>query len=224
LNRHYLNRRYCIATGILAGVAGLSPTWRTALAQIRQRSAESIILVLGDSLSAEYGLKRDRGWVALLQRKLKAERIDAQVVNASISGDTSSGGRARLPALLAQHRPTHLLIELGGNDALRGLPLALTRDNLTFMTQMAQRAGVKVLLIGMQIPPNYGRDYAARFAALFASVANAQHAALVAFLLRGVADRPDSTTLFQADGIHPNEQAQSLMLANVWPELKKLLP
>ncbi len=179
--------------------------------------------MLGDSLSAEYGLKRGSGWVALLEQKLTAERLPATVVNASISGDTTSGGRSRLGALLAQHQPTHVLIELGANDALRGLPLQLTQDNLTQMTQAAQQAGAKVLLIGMQVPPNYGQDYGARFVAMFAGVAKANKAALVPFLLKGIADTPDSIQLFQADRIHPKEEAHPLMLANVWPELKKLL-
>ena len=185
------------------------------------------ILVVGDSLSAEYGLKRGTGWVALLEQRLKDNKLAATVVNASISGDTTSGGRARLAALLAQHRPTHVIIELGGNDALRGLPLQLTEDNLTFMTQAAQKAGARVVLVGMQVPPNYGRDYGARFAALFADVARANKAALVPFLLEGVANASgsagSSTRLFQADRIHPKEEAHPIMLANVWPELKKLL-
>lgn len=181
------------------------------------------ILVLGDSLSAEYGLKRGSGWVALLEQRLQAEKIQASVVNASISGHTTAGGRSRLGALLAQHRPSHLIIELGGNDALRGLPLELSQDNLTQMTQAAQKTGAKVLLIGMQVPPNYGKDYGTRFAAMFSAVAKANKAALVPFLLKGVADGPDSTALFQADRIHPTEAAHPVMLGNVWPELKKLL-
>ena len=181
------------------------------------------ILVLGDSLSAEYGLKRGSGWVALLEQKLQSEKITATVVNASISGDTTSGGRSRLPALLAQHQPRHLIIELGANDALRGLPLAMTQDNLNQMTQSARAAGVKVLLVGMQVPPNYGQDYAARFAAVFTSVAKTHKTALVPFLLKGVADAPDSLRLFQADRIHPREDAHPTLLANVWPELQKLL-
>lgn len=179
--------------------------------------------MVGDSLSAEYGLKRGSGWVALLEKKLTAEKLPAIVINASISGDTTSGGRSRLDGLLAQHQPTHVIIELGANDALRGLPLQLTEDNLTQMTQAAQKAGAKVLLIGMQVPPNYGKDYAARFAALFAGVAKANKAALVPFLLKGIADTPDSTRLFQADRIHPREEAHPVILANVWPVLKKLL-
>ena len=190
--------------------AGTSPTTRT-------------ILVVGDSLSAEYGLKRGTGWVALLENRLRAERLNAVVVNASISGDTSSGGRSRLGALLSQHRPSHVIIELGGNDALRGLPLSLTEDNLRQMTQAAQQAGARVLLVGMQVPPNYGRDYSERFAAMFATVAKAHKAALVPFLLAGVGDGPDPTKMFQADRIHPKEEAHPIMLANVWPALRKLL-
>ena len=181
------------------------------------------ILVLGDSLSAEYGLKRGSGWVALLEQKLAAEKITAVVVNASISGDTTSGGRSRLAALLTQHQPTHLVIELGANDALRGLPLPQTQDNLNHMAQTAQAAGAKVLLIGMQVPPNYGQDYTDRFAAVFTAVAKTHKTALVPFLLKGVADAPDSLRLFQADRIHPREEAHPNLLANIWPELKKLL-
>ena len=181
------------------------------------------VLVVGDSLSAEYGLRRGSGWVALLAQRLARERIAASVVNASISGDTTSGGRSRLPALLAQHRPSVVVIELGGNDALRGLPLEITEANLLAMTQAAQEAGARVLLVGMQVPPNYGADYSRRFAALFPRVAAARRAAVVPFLLKGVADGPDPTALFQADRIHPREEAHPLMLANVWPELRKLL-
>jgi acyl-CoA thioesterase-1 len=181
------------------------------------------ILVLGDSLSAEYGLKRGTGWVALLENRLKTEKLNAMVVNASISGDTTSGGRSRLGALLSQHRPSHVIIELGGNDALRGLPLSLTEDNLGQMTQAAQAAGARVLLVGMQVPPNYGRDYADRFAAMFAAVAKAHKAALVPFMLAGVGEGSDPTHMFQADRIHPKAEAHPIMLANVWPALRKLL-
>lgn len=182
-----------------------------------------VILVLGDSLSAEYGIARGSGWVALLQQKLATEKIAAQVVNASISGDTSSGGRARLPALLNKHHPAVVVIELGGNDALRGLPLAMTEANLNAMTQAALQAGAKVLLVGMQVPPNYGAQYGQRFEALFAQVARAHKAALVPFLLKGVADGPDPTRLFQADRIHPTAAAHPIILGNVWPTLQKLL-
>ena len=183
----------------------------------------STIVVVGDSLSAEYGLKRGTGWVALLQKRLADQKLAFDVVNASISGDTTSGGRSRLPALLAQHHPGVVVLELGGNDALRGLPLAMTQDNLSQMTQTAQKAGAKVLIVGQQVPPNYGADYTARFAALFESVARADKAALVPFMLKGVADGPDPTRLFQADRIHPKEEAHPRILDNIWPELKKLL-
>ena len=182
-----------------------------------------VILVVGDSLSAEYGLPRGSGWVALLEKRLAQEKIGATVVNASVSGDTTAGGRARLPALLRQHSPTHVVIELGGNDALRGLPLANTRDNLAWMVEQSQAAGARVLLVGMQMPPNYGADYARRFAALFEAVAKERKVPLVPFLLHGIADVPDSTALFQPDRIHPRAEAHPRMLDNVWPQLRKLL-
>ncbi len=179
--------------------------------------------MLGDSLSAEYGLKRGTGWVSLLEARLAQEKLDVRVVNASISGETTSGGRSRLPALLAQHRPSHVVIELGGNDALRGLPLSMTRDNLAWMTQAARQGGARVLLVGMQVPPNYGRDYGERFSELFVQVARQEQAAVVPFFLKSFADRPDAARYFQPDRIHPTEEAQPLMLATVWPELRKLL-
>ena len=181
------------------------------------------ILVLGDSLSAEYGLPRGTGWVALLQQKLAQSHPGATVVNASISGETTSGGRSRLPALLRQHQPTLVLIELGGNDALRGLSLGMTRENLQFMAQSSRQAGAQVLLLGMQMPPNYGSELTRQFAALYPAVAKATGAALVPFFLKGVGDDADPMRWFQADRIHPNEAAQPRMLANVWPALQKLL-
>lgn len=181
------------------------------------------ILVLGDSLSAEYGLARGTGWVALLEKRLAAEKLSATVVNASVSGDTTSGGRARLPALLAQHRPGVVVIELGGNDALRGLPIKNTEDNLAAMVQAAQKAGAQVLLVGMQVPPNYGGEYTRRFAAVFETVARKHKTALVPFLLEGVANGADATRLFQPDRIHPNAQAHPIMLDNVWPVMRTLL-
>lgn len=218
-----LYRRHFIATGLLSAVTGLSQADTLDSNKAKVNTQTRTILVLGDSLSAEYGLKRGSGWVALLEQRLKAEKIQALVVNASISGDTTAGGRSRLGALLTQHRPSHLVIELGGNDALRGLPLEVSQDNLNQMTQAAQKTGAKVLLIGMQVPPNYGKDYGTRFAAMFAAVAKGSKAALVPFLLKGVADTPDTSHMFQADRIHPTETAHPLMLDNVWPELKKLL-
>lgn len=174
--------------------------------------------MVGDSLSAEYGLKRGTGWVALLGEKLAREKIAARAVNASISGDTTSGGRSRLPALLVQHKPAVVVIELGGNDALRGLPLTMTQDNLQAMAAAAQSAGAKVLLAGMQVPPNYGPDYNRQFAAAFTNTAKSHKAALVPFLLQGVAD-----SQFQADRIHPDETAHPIILNTVWPALRKLL-
>lgn len=225
-----LNRRDCIAIAAAAACVGFCGpgAWAQAPGVPAHGKGKdtpgSTIVVVGDSLSAEYGLRRGTGWVALLEEKLKQESIPARVINASISGDTSSGGRARLPALLAQHRPTHVIIELGGNDALRGLPLQATQDNLTQMTRAAQGAGAKVVLVGMQVPPNYGASYGEQFARLFGQVAQANKAALVPFLLKGVADGDDPTRLFQSDRIHPLAEAHPMMLANVWPTLRKLLP
>jgi acyl-CoA thioesterase I len=186
-------------------------------------AAGKTILVVGDSLSAEYGLKRGTGWVPLLEKRLTAEKIPATVVNASISGDTTSGGRSRLGALLTQHKPAIVVIELGANDALRGLPLDMTEDNLSQMTRSAQQAGAKVLLVGMQVPPNYGTAYSDRFAGLYPKIAKANRAAVVPFLLKGVADAADPARLFLPDRLHPTEEAQPLILNNVWPELRKLV-
>ena len=202
---------------LLALAFALAPTHAAAQALPRK------ILVLGDSISAEYGMARGAGWVALLQKKLTAEKRPWQVINASISGDTTAGGRARLAQQLAQHQPQVLIVELGGNDALRGLPLQQTQANLAAMTEMAQKAGARVLLLGMQVPPNYGADYSRAFAQTFADVAKAKKTALVPFLLKGVGDVPESQKWFQSDRIHPNAQAQPLLLANVWPKLVRLL-
>jgi acyl-CoA thioesterase-1 len=213
----------------LLGAPWLAPAQAQAQilpAATKAKKPANTILVLGDSLSAEYGLKRGTGWVALLEKQLASEKKNekfAQVINASISGETTSGGRSRLPALLAQHHPTTVVIELGGNDALRGLPLDMTESNLSAMTQASKKAGAKVLLVGMQVPPNYGDAYGTGFANLFPKVAKAERVALVPFLLKGIADVEDSAAHFQADRIHPNEPSQASMLANVWPELKKLL-
>ena len=181
------------------------------------------ILIVGDSLSAEYGLRRGTGWVSLLEKQLAREKKDVKVVNASISGDTTSGGRSRVAALLKTHKPSIVVVELGGNDALRGLPLDMTEANLTAITQAAKKSGAKVLLLGMQVPPNYGGAYGATFSGLFSKVAKAEKVPLMPFFLTGVADVPDVAAQFQADRIHPNEQAQPKMLSNMWPELKKLL-
>ena len=196
--------------------AGLSTAPVQAASAVAGPDTKKTLLVLGDSLSAEYGLVRGSGWVALLGKQLAQNKVAVTVVNASISGDTTSGGRSRLPALLKTHRPSHVVIELGGNDALRGLPLPMTRDNLVVMTRAAKAQGAKVLIVGMQLPPNYGVHYGQDFAAMFAAVAKAEGAALVPFLLAGVADAPQADALFQADRIHPTAAAHPRLLANVW--------
>ncbi|MDB5885777.1 MAG: lipolytic enzyme family [Polaromonas sp.] len=195
-----------------------------AQAKTQTQPGPHTILIVGDSLSAEYGLRRGTGWVPLLEKQLGAAGKPARVVNASISGDTTSGGRSRLPALLAQHKPDTVVIELGGNDALRGLPLDMTEKNLTAMAQAAKKSGARVLLLGMQVPPNYGGAYGATFSGLFAKVAQNEKVALVPFFLKGIAEGNDAAANFQADRIHPNESSQARMLANVWPELKKIIP
>jgi len=178
------------------------------------------ILVVGDSLSAEYGLARNTGWVEQLRQALAKQNPVAVVMNASISGDTTSGGLARINAALTQHKPTILILELGANDALRGLPLTLTQKNITEMIMRAKETGAKVVLVGMQIPPNYGRDYVQGFKNLFVQVAEQTESALVPFLFEGFADQRQ---YFQTDGIHPNEKAQSLMLTTVRKVLDPLL-
>ena len=209
---------------LLALLALLTALPLSAQAQTPAKVSSGVkLLVVGDSLSAEYGLARGTGWVALLQQRLASEKRAVTVINASISGDTTSGGRSRLPALLKQHQPQVVVIELGGNDALRGLPLDITEQNLLAMTQAAQKAGARVLLVGMQVPPNYGSAYSASFAGVFPKVAKATQSPLVPFFLKGVADVDDATRLFQSDRIHPNESAHPIMLANVWQELRKLL-
>ena len=210
-----LRRRHCNWTLLALACWGFVASAQNAPTQR--------IVVLGDSLSAEYGLARGTGWVALLQKQLAQEKPGVQVINASISGETTSGGRSRLPALLQKHQPSHVIIELGGNDALRGLPMGMTQSNLLEMTQQAQAIGAQVLLLGMQMPPNYGPDMARQFEAMYAQVAKSRKAALVPFFLKGVGDDPDPLKWFQADRIHPNEAAQPRMLANVWPTLKKQL-
>jgi acyl-CoA thioesterase-1 len=183
-------------------------------------SASKTVLVLGDSLSAGYGLARGEGWVSLLEKRLRAERIDASIVNASISGDTTSGGRSRLPALLEKQRPDVMILELGANDALRGLPVPATEDNLRTMISAAQKVGATVLLVGMQIPPNYGGDYARRFTAIYPKLAAERKLPLVPFLLEGIAERPE---LFQSDRLHPTAEAQPILLDTIWPKLHPLL-
>jgi len=214
-----VNRRDFSACALaLAGAVLSAP-----LAAQTASGARRKLLVVGDSLSAEYGLARGAGWVSLLEKRLAEQKLDVQVVNASISGDTTAGGRSRLPALLKQHRPDVVVVELGGNDALRGLPLGNTEDNLTAMTKAVQAAGAKPLLVGIQVPPNYGTDYMRRFSAVFEKVGAATKCPVVPFFLRGVADGPDAADMFQADRIHPLAKAHPRMLDNVWPEIRKLV-
>ncbi|WP_420840887.1 arylesterase [Herbaspirillum huttiense] len=201
------------AVRLLAGVA-------LVVAATSAYSAPKNLLVLGDSLSAEYGLQRGTGWTGLLQQRLQQSKADYRVVNASISGDTTIGGRNRLPALMTQHKPEVLVIELGANDALRGLPLKTSQDNLQAMIDLARQQKAKVLLVGMQIPPNYGPDYTRRFAGMYQDLAKSNKVALVPFFFEGIAA---DLSLFQADRIHPNEQAQPRLLDNVWPHLKPLV-
>ncbi|MFA5597899.1 MAG: arylesterase [Pusillimonas sp.] len=178
------------------------------------------ILVVGDSLSAEYGLQRGSGWVNLIQQRLDAAGLAYRVNNASISGDTTSGGLSRLADALVRYHPDIVIIELGSNDALRGLSLDMTRGNLANMVRQAKATGSTVVLVGMQIPPNYGRQYTEAFKQLFVDLAQSENLALVPFLLEGIAaDR----SLFQADGIHPNESAQPVLAENVWKALAPLV-
>ncbi len=205
LTAAWLRAALFAATLVAAGAAG---------------AQQATILVLGDSLSAEYGLPRDTGWVKLLADRLAREGAKYSVVNASISGETTSGGRTRLPQLLQQHRPAIVVIQLGANDGLRGLSLAAMRENLTAMVRASRAAGASVLLVGIRVPPNYGREYAERFAALYVQVAGEEKVALVPFLLDGFAE---DLGYFQPDRIHPAQRAQPLMLETVWPQLAPLL-
>ena len=228
-------RAFLAASAATAGLALFPTAARAALAgPPRERGAPwgearaaspggtpPVILVVGDSISAAWGLPPGTGWTHLLQQRL-AERGHAhRVVNASISGDTTAGGRSRLPALLVRHKPAIVVIELGGNDGLRGGSLAATRENLVAMTAATKSAGAKPVLVGMKLPPNYGPAYTREFDAIFADVAKAQGAALVPFFFAGFGeDRSE----FQPDGIHPAEVAQPKLLDNVWPALERLLP
>ena len=178
------------------------------------------ILIFGDSLSAAYGIGEDEGWVTLLAERLAQEDSELEVVNGSVSGETTTGGRARLPSLLERYNPAFVLIELGGNDGLRGLPLSLMRENLTDMIQLSQTSGATVLIAGMQIPPNYGPRYTEPFFAQYAELAAEFDLYLIPFLIDGIPQQPG---LMQADGIHPKAEAQSMILDNFWPVLLEAL-
>jgi acyl-CoA thioesterase I len=213
--RDLLFRRAIMAVfgSVLAALTFLLPIQATAAS-----ADKPTWLIMGDSLSAEYGLKRGSGWVTLLEAQLKKDKRDIQVFNASISGETTSGGKTRLPSLLAKHKPQIVVIELGGNDALRGLDMASTQTNLTEMIAASQKMKAKVLLVGMKLPPNFGKTYGEKFEGMFKALAN-NGVTLVPFFLEGFGE---DLSYFQADRIHPTEAAQPKMLANVWPALKQM--
>ena len=191
------------------------------IACVSAEAEAPVILVFGDSISAGYGLERvDHGWVALLQTRLKEQEYGYQVINASVSGETTAGGLARLPRALSLHHPKIVILELGGNDGLRALPLPLMRANLAQMADLAAAQHARVLLLGMRMPPNYGRDFTEKFRTVYSDVARDKKLSLVAFLLNDIALTP---ALMQADGIHPNRLGQPILLDNVWPALKPLL-
>lgn len=219
--------RLVAASGIVAAVAATAVVtfgatcWpQDAFAANDQPSGKPVIVVLGDSLSAEYGLPRDSGWVALLRQRLASERLDYNVANASISGDTTSDGRSRLPALMQRLKPAIVIVELGANDALRGVPLATTEANLRAIVESVRHSNAKVVLVGMYVPPNYGPAYTQKFHSLYGQLAQDMRIPLVPFLLAGIENKPD---MFQADQIHPTQQAQPALLDNVWPALRPLL-
>jgi len=217
----FVNRRRFLATLVAAGMtAPASLPASAAPASAGNAAPSDTILVLGDSLSAEYGLARGTGWVALLERRLAQQHTHWTLVNASISGETSAGGRSRIDALLQKHRPRVVIIELGGNDALRGLDLRGTEANLDYLAAAAHAIGARVLMIGMMVPPNYGPAYADAFAQIFTRVAARHQAGLVPFFLERIAD---DMRWFQADRIHPGAEAQPLLLDTVWPALAPML-
>jgi acyl-CoA thioesterase-1 len=183
-------------------------------------SASKTVLVVGDSLSAEYGITRGAGWVSLLEQRLKQQKLDANIVNASVSGETTSGGRTRLPALLNKYKPNVVIIELGANDGLRGLPVAAAEANLRAMVDASRKSGAQVLLVGMRMPPNYGRDYADKFFAMYGALSKDVKVPLAPFMLDGVAQKPE---LFQPDRLHPLAEAHPIILGNIWPHLQPIL-
>ncbi|MDN7607925.1 arylesterase [Burkholderia multivorans] len=212
-------KRRAALVALLGGTLAATGFARAAAAPAAT-AGQPVIAVLGDSLSAEYGLPRDTGWVALLRQRLATERIDYSVANASVSGDTTSGGRARLSAVLQRLKPSIVVVELGANDALRGVPLATTERNLRDIVADARRAHAKVVLVGMYVPSNYGPDYTQKFHAVYTRLSKELDVPLVPFLLAGIENKPD---MFQSDQIHPTQQAQRVLLDNVWPTLKPLL-
>jgi acyl-CoA thioesterase I len=213
-----------LITGLWCVFGALMASANANLPSVGQGAqSATTVLVVGDSLSAEYGLARGTGWVQRMSQQAIQEKISINLVNASISGDTTSGGVSRLAALLQQHRPQVLLIELGGNDALRGLSLTMTENNLRRMALAGKNAGSKVMLVAIQVPPNYGEKYRQQMDAIYLKVAKETGSQLNQQFLKGVADDADPLKFFQADKIHPNEAAQMLIMKNVWPQLKKML-
>jgi acyl-CoA thioesterase-1 len=210
----------CLTVIASALMSSLVFAQKTAAPSSQSNTSVPSILILGDSLSAEYGLARGTGWVALLEKKLQSDQSSWKVVNASISGETTAGGQTRLAQLLKVHQPKVVVIELGANDALRGLQLKATEKNLQSMIQASKNIGAKVLVLGMRIPPNYGQEYTTQFFNLFGKLAQSENVAYVPFFLEGVALKME---LFQADRIHPNEKAQPVLLGNVLPKLLPLL-
>lgn len=211
------------AGAILVTVFAWTMLGMTALlgsAHAAQATNAATVLVLGDSISAGYGIQREQGWVHLLSVRLARTKPSYVVVNASVSGDTTGGGLARLPALLQRHRPKLVIVELGGNDGLRGYPVARMRANLENIVDRSLASGAKVVLVGMEIPPNYGPRYVDQFRAVFPQVAASRKAPLVPFLMRDVAL---NRQLMQADGIHPTAAGQPAMLATIWPEIARVL-
>ncbi|MGN7981066.1 arylesterase [Burkholderia sp. 22313] len=213
-------KRRAALAALLGTLLAANVPARAATAAPPSGAAHPALVVLGDSLSAEYGLPRDTGWVALLRQRLATERIDYSVANASVSGDTTSGGRARLPAVLQRLKPSIVVVELGSNDALRGVPLATTEQNLRDIIADARQARAKVVLVGMYVPANYGPDYTQKFHAVYTRLSKELGVPLVPFLLAGIENKPE---MFQSDQMHPAQQAQGVLLDNVWPALKPLL-
>ena len=192
----------------------------TAVVSTAANAINNTILVVGDSISAGYGLRQNESWVHLLQTRLDKNQYDYKVINASLSGDTTNGGRNRLERSLKQHQPDIVIIELGGNDGLRGFNLKNTKENLAHMIDLCQQNNHRVLLVGMQLPPNYGLTYTKRFSSIYHTLATEKKTALVAFLFKGIADKREH---FQADQIHPNAGAQIYLLDNIWSKLKPML-
>jgi acyl-CoA thioesterase-1 len=215
---HRVSSFRSVASIALAALAAL--VMLVASAPARAQPTAPVVLVVGDSISAAYGLAPGTGWVDLLSARLASERYPHRVVNASITGDTTAGGLARLPALLTRYKPAVVVVELGGNDGLRGGDLTATRDNLAAMVEETQRAGAKPLIVGMKLPPNYGSAYVRKFEALYVDVAKARKAPLVPFFFEGFGEKSE---LFQPDRVHPAAAAQPLLLDNVWPQLRPLL-